>query len=186
MTIRNTTSSGSAAPLHQFSFVALAAAYPSLWKTQYGSYTTGQLFSLLCGAGAVNVCGVRGFAKFGAYPRTLKCSLWAGTTRLALTTVQVTADGVWEARFPSPVRISHDYGEGQKLCASVFDTESAPQWVACDFPFGGNSFAFPQPPWADGAVVLHALNFYAAGDAAPAGNSTYVQVPVEPILERAQ
>lgn len=183
MTIHSTSASGPAAPLRQLSMLDWCAANAAQFSAFNGAYSTGTAFALSCGGGPIKVRGLRGLARFSSYPRTLRCSLWAGGSRVADTTITVIAHGVYEAAFASPVTVSHDQGELQQLTVSVVDQSSSPQYIACGYPLNGAWL--PSMPWADGAVLHQSWCLYTAGDDRPAiGNSQ--QMPIEPILERAQ
>jgi hypothetical protein len=141
-----------------------------------GNFTVGDKFSstrpLVCN-------GIRFFWKDAGASKTVRCRLYGGSTSLASKDVSVSASGVYEGLFTTPITLSGylDYA------ATIWETGGGffPRIDASGgAPFGAEPIVgmIPTGPF----TIARSFKRNAAGDAVPVNTSATSFYPVEPIF----
>lgn len=148
-------------------------------ETDNGGYSVGCRFTprwdMQLGQ-TLRCTGARFYAKFGAYPRTIKCKLHddSSETPLASGSVTVSADGIAEVTWATPVTFA-DSQYGKPHTISMYETSDTDGTKAAYEAIGTYFYASP-------FVQMMNENLYDLGDVRPTtqGVKSY---PVEAILE---
>jgi hypothetical protein len=138
-----------------------------------GNFTVGCELSLTAGP-LLTVSGIRFY--WSTTAMTVRCSLWEGSTRLAMVDFAAPGAGIHEALFASPYNVP-----ATKFNRQLFVTV----WHASNYPKVSNidELWYPPRPFFDGGrLVWKHWGRYGTGDAAITSSEGGC-FPVEPILE---
>lgn len=164
-----------------YSLVSLCVSGARAPETDNGGYSVGCRFTPrwdMQSGQTLRCTGARFYAKFGAYPRTVKCKLHddSSETPLASGSVTVSADGVAEVTWATPVTFAaSQYGKPHTI--SMYETSDTDGTRAAYEVIGTYFYASP-------FAQMMNENLYDLGDVRPTtqGVKSY---PVEAILTTA-
>lgn len=143
-----------------------------------GNETVGCMFNLLRG---VTITGIRFYATFASYNKSVKCGLWnitQGNVELANQTVTVTAAGIYTATFASPYVVPNNR-IGDQYAVGMWETTGTSYTEMDSISFNNINNVMNGP-----SVFVYAFNSYnGPGYTCPGSTgAALLPFPIEPII----
>lgn len=163
------------------SYVDMVASGSVVLVNDDRDITWGAMFGVFGSIGdSIAVTGVRFYAKYTSYPRTIRISMWDNGGVLRSTDdVVVSAEGVVDAVFTTPYTLPATQYQ-RYLTVGMWDTSGAPKSTGKYSGWPG--FIFTGPFIAGPNRIDYSNSWYESGDANPMNNSPGTFYPIEPVV----